>query len=53
MPPGGDAGLHVHFREDEAMHLLERQLEVTIGEKAFDVKPRATELRGQFTNSSP
>lgn len=36
MPSSGDGGLHVHLREDESMHLLERQLEVAIGEKAFD-----------------
>jgi mannose-6-phosphate isomerase-like protein (cupin superfamily) len=35
MPPGGDGGLHVHANEDEAMHLLEGELEVTIGEKVF------------------
>jgi mannose-6-phosphate isomerase-like protein (cupin superfamily) len=40
MPPGGDGGLHIHLREDESMHLLEGQLEVTIGEKVFDLKPR-------------
>ena len=39
MPPGGDGGLHIHLREDESMHLLEGQLEVTIGEKVFDLKP--------------
>jgi mannose-6-phosphate isomerase-like protein (cupin superfamily) len=39
MPPGGDAGLHVHLRQDESMHLLERQLEVTIGEKTLDLTP--------------
>ena len=40
MPPGGDGGLHIHLREDESMHLLEGQIEVTIGEKVFDLKPR-------------
>jgi mannose-6-phosphate isomerase-like protein (cupin superfamily) len=35
MPPGGDGGLHVHYREDESMHLLEGELEVTIGEQVF------------------
>ena len=35
MPPGGDGGLHVHHREDESMHLLEGELEVTIGDKVF------------------
>jgi mannose-6-phosphate isomerase-like protein (cupin superfamily) len=39
MPPGGDGGLHIHLREDESMHLLEGQIEVTIGEKVFDLKP--------------
>jgi mannose-6-phosphate isomerase-like protein (cupin superfamily) len=39
MPAGGDGGLHIHLREDESMHLLEGQLEVTIGEKVFDLKP--------------
>ena len=39
MPAGGDEGLHIHLREDESMHLLEGQLEVTIGEKVFDLKP--------------
>src|SRR5258707_484295 len=29
MPPGGDGGLHLHANEDESMHLLEGQLEVT------------------------
>ena len=38
MPPGGDGGLHVHLREDESVHLLERQLEMTIGEKVFDLE---------------
>ncbi len=31
MPPGADAGLHVHHREDEAMVIIEGSLEVTIG----------------------
>ena len=35
MPPGGDGGLHVHELEDETMHLLSGELEVTIGEKQF------------------
>src|SRR5258708_3320271 len=34
MPPGGDGGLHLHANEDESMHLLEGQLEVTAGMKA-------------------
>ena len=32
MPPGGDGGLHLHANEDESMHLLEGELEVTIGD---------------------
>jgi mannose-6-phosphate isomerase-like protein (cupin superfamily) len=35
MPPGGDGGLHVHTNEDESMHLLEGELEVTIGDHKF------------------
>jgi mannose-6-phosphate isomerase-like protein (cupin superfamily) len=35
MPPGGDGGLHLHANEDESMHLLEGELEVTIGDKKF------------------
>ena len=38
MPPGGDGGLHVHHREDETMHLLEGELEVTIGERVFTLR---------------
>ena len=33
MPPGGDGGLHLHTNEDESMHLLEGELEVTISDK--------------------
>ena len=35
MPPGGDGGLHLHTNEDESMHLLEGELEVTISDKKF------------------
>jgi mannose-6-phosphate isomerase-like protein (cupin superfamily) len=38
MPPGGDGGLHVHHREDESMHLLEGELEVTIGKRVFTLR---------------
>ena len=38
MPPGGDGGLHVHTREDEALHLLAGELYVTIGEENFVLK---------------
>ena len=37
MPPGGDGGLHLHGNEDESMHLLEGELEVTIGDKTFSL----------------
>ena len=37
MPPGGDGGLHLHANEGEAMHLLEGELEVTIGDKKFSL----------------
>jgi mannose-6-phosphate isomerase-like protein (cupin superfamily) len=39
MPPGGDGGLHVHTREDESVHLLTGELEVTIGEEMFLLRP--------------
>ena len=39
MPPGGDGGLHLHRHEDESMNLLEGELEVTIGEDVFTLKP--------------
>jgi mannose-6-phosphate isomerase-like protein (cupin superfamily) len=38
MPPGGDGGLHVHHCEDETMHLLEGELEVTIGKRIFTLR---------------
>jgi len=37
MPPGGDGRLHLHTNEDESMHLLEGELEVTIGDKKFSL----------------
>ena len=37
MPPGGDGGLHLHANEDESMHLLEGELEVTIGDEMFSL----------------
>lgn len=36
--PGDDAGLHMHAFEDETMHFLEGQLEVTIGDDVFDLR---------------
>ncbi|MGY2397867.1 cupin domain-containing protein [Pseudomonas sp. SDO5271_S396] len=38
MPPGCDAGLHMHIHEDESMHLYEGELEVTIGEEVFTLR---------------
>jgi mannose-6-phosphate isomerase-like protein (cupin superfamily) len=38
MPPGGDGGLHVHSREDESVHLLDGDLDVTIGQQTFALK---------------
>ena len=35
VPINGDGGLHVHHREDEAMYLLDGELEVTIGDRVF------------------
>jgi mannose-6-phosphate isomerase-like protein (cupin superfamily) len=37
MPPGGDGGLHLHANEDESMHLLEGELDVTIGDKKYSL----------------
>jgi mannose-6-phosphate isomerase-like protein (cupin superfamily) len=39
MPPGGDGGLHAHTREDESVHLVEGELEVTIGDETFILRP--------------
>jgi mannose-6-phosphate isomerase-like protein (cupin superfamily) len=39
MPPGGDGGLHIHLNEDESMYLLEGELEVTVGQDVFTLKP--------------
>jgi mannose-6-phosphate isomerase-like protein (cupin superfamily) len=44
MPPGGDGGLHVHANDDESMHMLEGELDVTIGETSFTLKPGETYL---------
>jgi mannose-6-phosphate isomerase-like protein (cupin superfamily) len=39
MPPGGDGGLHIHLHENESMYLLEGELEVSIGEQIFVLRP--------------
>ena len=39
MPPGGDDGLHVHQDEDESMYLISGELEVTIGDLQFRMRP--------------
>lgn len=38
IPAGVDGGLHVHLREDEAMYLLDGELEVTVGEASFNLR---------------
>lgn len=35
VPPGGEAPLHVHHREDEAFWVLEGELEITAGDQKF------------------
>lgn len=42
MPPGGDGGLHVHFNEDETIHLLAGELEVTQGDSVFTLRTGET-----------
>lgn len=39
MPAGGDGSLHVHRREDETMYLLDGELDVTIGDDSFTLRP--------------
>jgi len=39
MPPGGDNGLHVHLNEDESMYLISGELEVTVGNLDFRMRP--------------
>lgn len=39
MPPGGDSGLHVRIREDEAMYLVAGELELTAGGVRTVVRP--------------
>ncbi len=35
IPPGGDGGLHVHLCDDESVHLLNGDLQITIGQQTF------------------
>ena len=42
MPPGGDGGLHVHTLEDETLHVISGELQVTIGDQQFDLKAGET-----------
>ena len=42
MPPGGDGGLHLHELEDESMYLLSGELEVTLGDGEFILRPGET-----------
>src|SRR6516225_4223315 len=53
MPPGGDGGLHLHANEDESMHLLEGELEVTIGDKKFPSYFRRKLLRSEEYPAPP
>ena len=60
MPPGGDGGLHLHANEDESMHLLEGELEVTIGDRTLSLAagesyfaPRNVPHRIRNLNSTP
>jgi len=39
MPPGSDSGLFVHERTDESMYLISGELEVTIGNMQFTLRP--------------
>lgn len=36
VPPGGEAPLHIHHREDEAFWVLEGELEITAGDRKFE-----------------
>jgi mannose-6-phosphate isomerase-like protein (cupin superfamily) len=38
-PPGHDAPLHVHHREDEAFYILEGSATIHVGDASFDVGP--------------
>jgi mannose-6-phosphate isomerase-like protein (cupin superfamily) len=38
-PPGTEAPLHVHHREDEAFFILEGSATIQVGEESFDVGP--------------
>jgi quercetin dioxygenase-like cupin family protein len=38
-PPGHEAPLHVHHREDEAFYVLEGSATIHVGEESFEVGP--------------
>ena len=38
-PPGAEAPLHVHHREDEAFYILEGSATIHVGDESFDVGP--------------
>lgn len=38
-PPGHEAPLHVHHREDEAFYILEGSARIHVGDKSFGVGP--------------
>ncbi|MBS1603800.1 MAG: cupin domain-containing protein [Bacteroidetes bacterium] len=39
MPPGSDSGLHVRLREDETIHLVAGELELTVGGQRTMLRP--------------
>jgi quercetin dioxygenase-like cupin family protein len=38
-PPGAEAPLHVHHREDEAFYILEGSATIQVGDQSFEVGP--------------
>lgn len=42
MPSGGDGGRHIHTNEDETIHVVSGQLEVTVGNEKFTLKAGET-----------
>jgi len=42
MSPGGDGGRHIHSNEDETIHVVSGQLEVTVGSEKFTLKAGET-----------
>jgi quercetin dioxygenase-like cupin family protein len=38
-PPGNEAPLHVHRREDEAFYILQGSATIQVGDESFEVRP--------------